>query len=77
MNGKKCVIIGMASGRSYLLTLDNFRQIYPVLVNANSGQKLKKTKNDLITTVVVQCCPCPAAVRSPENGESDAQTGEK
>ena len=52
-DGKKCITVGMASGKVYLLTLENFRQIYPALIDVNSGKKFVKTKDGFITTIFV------------------------
>ena len=54
VDGKKCVVIGMESGRSYLLTLENFRQIYPFLVDFSCGKKIIKKKNGRITTFFME-----------------------
>ena len=54
INGKDCIIIGMASGICYVLTLENFLQVYPALVDVASGKEITKKLDGRITTIVVR-----------------------
>jgi hypothetical protein len=53
INGKDCIVIGMASGRGYVITLENFRQIYSTLITIDSDKKITKEQNGIITTIKI------------------------
>jgi hypothetical protein len=53
VNGKKCIVISMISGRTYVLTIENFRQVCSALITVERGKKIIKKQNGNITTIKV------------------------
>ncbi|MDR2168974.1 MAG: DUF1559 domain-containing protein [Planctomycetaceae bacterium] len=53
VDGQDCIVIGMANGRGYVLTLENFRQIYPTLITIDHNKKIIKEQNGSITTMKI------------------------
>jgi hypothetical protein len=53
VDGKDCIVISMASGRTYILTIENFRQIFPTLITVERDKKIIKEQNGFITTMKI------------------------
>jgi hypothetical protein len=53
IDGQDCIVIGMASGRGYVITLENFRQIFPMLITIDRNKKIIKERSGLVTIMKI------------------------
>jgi hypothetical protein len=53
IDSKDCIVVSMVSGRGYVLTIENFRQVFSTLITVERNKKIIKEQNGYITTIKI------------------------